>query len=134
MREYGKLGVACGLVGLKSERAPIMYVMSSQVCYARRFGTVAPHRRRTAHQRTGALQGIFPAELFMEPTPRAVLVTGASSGIGRAAAALLASRGFRVFAGTRTESDAGQSPGLPAGVEPVLLDVTRPAHVERVID
>ena len=38
--------------------------------------------------------------------PRAVVVTGASSGIGRASAMKLACSGFRVFAGVRKEEDA----------------------------
>ena len=37
---------------------------------------------------------------------RAVLVTGASTGIGRACAIYLASHGFTVFAGVRKEQDA----------------------------
>lgn len=44
-------------------------------------------------------------------------MTGASSGIGRAAAIALASKGFSVYAGTRSELDY-------EGVTPVPLDVT----------
>jgi NAD(P)-dependent dehydrogenase (short-subunit alcohol dehydrogenase family) len=55
----------------------------------------------------------------------AVLVTGTSTGIGRAAAERLAGGGFRVFAGVRNESDAE---GLRAEgsdrLEPLMLDVT----------
>jgi len=55
----------------------------------------------------------------------AVVVTGASSGIGRATALHLARAGHRVFAGVRREADAAalRSEGLP-GLEPLLLDVT----------
>jgi NAD(P)-dependent dehydrogenase (short-subunit alcohol dehydrogenase family) len=56
---------------------------------------------------------------------KAVLVTGASTGIGRACAERLDRAGFRVFAGVRKESD-GQS--LEAGasdrLSSILLDVT----------
>ena len=37
---------------------------------------------------------------------RAVVITGASAGIGRACALRLAGNGFRVFAGYRKEEDA----------------------------
>jgi NAD(P)-dependent dehydrogenase (short-subunit alcohol dehydrogenase family) len=48
------------------------------------------------------------------------LVTGASSGIGRACAVRLARNGWRVLAGVRREGDA------PEGTEELLLDVTDP--------
>jgi NAD(P)-dependent dehydrogenase (short-subunit alcohol dehydrogenase family) len=67
-------------------------------------------------------------------TRKAVLVTGASSGIGRATAELLAARGFRVFAGLRRR-EAGQPLGEPpTGVEPVELDVLLPDNVARVAE
>ncbi|HEX2088256.1 MAG TPA: SDR family oxidoreductase [Solirubrobacteraceae bacterium] len=55
---------------------------------------------------------------------RTVLVTGTSSGIGRATAQRLAAEGFHVLAGVRRLEDA------PAGVEPLALDVTDPAAIE----
>jgi NAD(P)-dependent dehydrogenase (short-subunit alcohol dehydrogenase family) len=55
---------------------------------------------------------------------RGVLVTGASSGIGYACAALLAQHGFVVFAGVRGERDAERVGALHAEVRPLLLDVT----------
>lgn len=53
----------------------------------------------------------------------AVLVTGASTGIGYATAGLLAREGFTVFAGVRNEADAQRLSGI-AGVAAVQLDVT----------
>ena len=54
---------------------------------------------------------------------RIALVTGTSTGIGRACALHLAQRGFEVLAGVRDEADA------PPGLEPVKLDVTSEADV-----
>jgi NAD(P)-dependent dehydrogenase (short-subunit alcohol dehydrogenase family) len=58
--------------------------------------------------------------------PRAVVVTGASSGIGRASAMKLARSGFRVFAGVRKEEDAeALEEAAPAGrLTPLFIDVT----------
>jgi NAD(P)-dependent dehydrogenase (short-subunit alcohol dehydrogenase family) len=53
------------------------------------------------------------------------VITGASSGIGRACATHLAERGFRVFAGYRSETDAAAlEAGSSGDLEPVKLDVT----------
>ncbi|MCU1410872.1 MAG: Retinol dehydrogenase [Rhodoglobus sp.] len=60
-------------------------------------------------------------------TARSVLVTGASTGIGRATAELLHERGFRVFAGVRKESDAESL--RAAGIRPLILDVTNEKHI-----
>ncbi|HRJ70692.1 MAG TPA: SDR family oxidoreductase, partial [Terrimicrobiaceae bacterium] len=56
---------------------------------------------------------------------RAVLVTGASSGIGRATAHVLAGSGYRVFAGMRSVPDDPPQEGIC----PVVLDVTDPASI-----
>ena len=58
--------------------------------------------------------------------PRAVVVTGASSGIGRASAMKLARSGFYVFAGVRKEEDAeALREAAPAGrLRPLFIDVT----------
>jgi NAD(P)-dependent dehydrogenase (short-subunit alcohol dehydrogenase family) len=57
---------------------------------------------------------------------RLALVTGASTGIGRACAAHLAGLGFRVLAGVRDERDAPPY----AGVEPLRLDVTSQEDID----
>jgi len=56
---------------------------------------------------------------------RAVLVTGASTGIGAACAFDLADSGFRVFAGVRSASAGETLRKMKPAVEPVLLDVTQ---------
>ena len=61
---------------------------------------------------------------------RSVLVTGSSTGIGRAAALRLDHEGWRVFAGVRRDEDAESL--RSAGSErlaPVTLDVTDPAQI-----
>lgn len=59
-----------------------------------------------------------------------VLVTGASTGIGRATALALDSRGFRVVAGVRRAEDAEQLGSLASDrLVPLNLDVTDPDQV-----
>lgn len=61
---------------------------------------------------------------------RSVLITGASTGIGRATALHLESKGWRVFAGVRKEDDAASL--REAGSErlvPLMLDVTDAAQI-----
>lgn len=56
---------------------------------------------------------------------RSVLITGASTGIGRATALRLAARDWRVFAGVRREEDADSLRAAASGrLEPLMLDVT----------
>lgn len=55
---------------------------------------------------------------------RAVLVTGASTGIGLECALHLSRQGFRVFAGVRKHADADKLKAQSASLTPLLLDVT----------
>ena len=61
----------------------------------------------------------------------AVLVTGASTGIGEATVELLAARGVPVIAGARGAADLERL-GAMAGVEALQLDVTDPGHVDEL--
>jgi NAD(P)-dependent dehydrogenase (short-subunit alcohol dehydrogenase family) len=64
----------------------------------------------------------------------AVVVTGASSGIGAGTAALLAQHGFVVFAGVRTEADAARAATLGEHVRPLRVDVTDRAAIHAAAD
>jgi NAD(P)-dependent dehydrogenase (short-subunit alcohol dehydrogenase family) len=61
----------------------------------------------------------------------AVLVTGASTGIGRATALRLDDKGYTVFAGVRKKSDADNlsKASTSGNLTPVTLDVTKPASI-----
>jgi NAD(P)-dependent dehydrogenase (short-subunit alcohol dehydrogenase family) len=63
-----------------------------------------------------------------------ILVTGASSGIGRACALRFAELGYRVLAGVRKEADgeALRNEG-PKGIDPVSLDVTRAESIAEAV-
>jgi NAD(P)-dependent dehydrogenase (short-subunit alcohol dehydrogenase family) len=63
-----------------------------------------------------------------------ILVTGASTGIGRACALRFAELGFRTLAGVRKLSDGEALKGHSSGrVEPVLLDVSRPESIDAAV-
>ncbi|NRF65940.1 SDR family oxidoreductase [Aquincola sp. S2] len=66
-------------------------------------------------------------------TPKTVLITGCSSGIGRAAAHRFAQAGWRVAATMRNTGDAGDLAELP-NVLVHALDVTDQASVKAAID
>jgi NADP-dependent 3-hydroxy acid dehydrogenase YdfG len=73
----------------------------------------------------------------MADTQRQVLITGASSGIGRAAAIELAGRGDRVFASARRLAALEELADAHPGIAAVPLDVTDDASVDaavRVVD
>ncbi|WP_420450196.1 SDR family oxidoreductase [Ilumatobacter sp.] len=61
-----------------------------------------------------------------------VVVTGASTGIGRETARSLAAKGYRVLVGVRRSSDGETI--RTANIEPVILDITEPEHVESLAE
>jgi NAD(P)-dependent dehydrogenase (short-subunit alcohol dehydrogenase family) len=68
----------------------------------------------------------------------AVLITGTSTGIGRAAAASLAKKGYTVFAGVRKQSDLNQWLSVPKAsvkgeIIPLNLDVRDEQSVEKAL-
>lgn len=63
---------------------------------------------------------------------RAILVTGASSGIGRKTTELLAANGFFVYAGARKEADLAEL-GKLANVQPIELDVTKQEQIDAAV-
>jgi NAD(P)-dependent dehydrogenase (short-subunit alcohol dehydrogenase family) len=63
---------------------------------------------------------------------KAVLVTGASTGIGRKITERLAGDGYFVYAGARKDSDL-QALGAIKNVQPLKLDVTKPQDIEAAV-
>ena len=77
------------------------------------------------------LVGENAAATDQEPL-RAILVTGASSGIGRVTAELLASKGFYVYAGARKDKDLKEL-SASKNVEGIRLDVTKPDDIKAAV-
>lgn len=66
-----------------------------------------------------------------EKAIKSVVITGASRGIGRTAALLLDSSGFKVFAGVRRPEDGEQLVSKSTGnIFPVVIDVTKQATID----
>ncbi len=64
---------------------------------------------------------------------RAVLVTGASSGLGKQIALTLAGQGFYVYAGARKDRDIATLSSLP-NIEGIRLDVTVQSDIDRAVE
>jgi NAD(P)-dependent dehydrogenase (short-subunit alcohol dehydrogenase family) len=72
----------------------------------------------------------------MGPSEKSVLLTGCSSGIGRATALHLARKGYLVFAAVRREADAEKLRGLgiPGLVPLCPLDLAKPEQIPAVME
>ncbi len=66
---------------------------------------------------------------------KSIVISGCSTGIGRATALHFAARNYKVFAGVRKESDAQSLSGADASgnIRPVLLDVRVPEQLAAVV-
>ncbi len=73
-------------------------------------------------------------ELTAPAFARTVLITGASTGIGYAAARHLSAEGWTVFAGVRSESDGIRlKDGAAGDLRPIKLDVAKAEQVEAAV-
>jgi len=72
------------------------------------------------------------ADMSSGDGPKAVLVTGASTGIGRMVTERLAAHGYVVYAGARKDSDL-QALGAIRNVHPIRLDVTKPDDIDAAL-
>ena len=91
-------------------------------------------RDRSASQFKG-VRGAMDSSKLKPSSSKSVVVTGASSGLGKAAAIRLSELGYRVYAGVRTESSAAELSGASPSTGkliPVLLDVTDATSIARV--
>lgn len=66
------------------------------------------------------------------PEQRAVLITGASTGLGRAMAELMASEGHFVYAGARKDKDMAELNAIE-NIQAVRLDVTDQAQIDAAV-
>ncbi len=72
------------------------------------------------------------AQAETAPAPKAVLVTGASSGLGRVTAETLAARGYFVYAGARKESDLAELDAIE-NIQAVRLDVNQQDQIDAAV-
>lgn len=79
-----------------------------------------------------AAPAVGPAQSPDTKATKAVLVTGASTGIGRKITERLAADGYFVYAGARKEADL-VALGAIRNVQAVRLDVTSPADIEAAV-
>ncbi|HKJ16089.1 MAG TPA: SDR family oxidoreductase [Xanthomonadales bacterium] len=76
---------------------------------------------------------LFASGAVAESQQKAVLITGASSGLGRAAAEYLAGKGYHVYAGARKDADM-QALNAIENVTAVRLDVTSAEQIAAAVE
>ena len=72
------------------------------------------------------------AQAETTPVQKAVLVTGASSGLGRVMAETLAARGYFVYAGARKDADLAELDAIE-NIQAVRLDVNQQEQVDAAV-
>lgn len=65
---------------------------------------------------------------------KSIIVTGASSGIGRDLVLSLANRGHQVFAGVRSDKDFQELTAVNKHLVPVVMDVTSEASIQKALE
>jgi len=73
------------------------------------------------------------ADTASSESPQAILVTGASSGIGRNLAETLAEEGYFVYAGARKQADLDALNKIP-NIQAVRLDVTKQDDIDAAVE
>ncbi|WP_299774691.1 SDR family NAD(P)-dependent oxidoreductase [uncultured Pseudoteredinibacter sp.] len=81
---------------------------------------------------SGASAIVFAQEAGKSNSTRAILVTGASSGIGKQIAHTLAEEGYFVYAGARKQKDITALSQLP-NMQGVRLDVTKDSDISSAV-
>jgi len=80
----------------------------------------------------GLSQSTF-ADTADDSEQKAILVTGASSGIGRNIAETLAANGYFVYAGARKQADLDALNEIP-NIQSVRLDVTKQDEIDAAVE
>ena len=65
---------------------------------------------------------------------KTILITGASTGIGRATAEYLASKGWKVFAGVRKTADGAPLTAAQPNITPIIIDVAKPEQIRQAVE
>jgi len=65
---------------------------------------------------------------------KTLLITGASTGIGRATAEYMAGKGWKVFAGVRKAADGAPLVAAQPSIVPLIIDVTKPDQIRAAVE